>query len=353
MDSTRRSRSGVGLTIVGCLLLVGAAVGVAYPLWWQHRSDTTGRRLLAQPLSGGTTTSVHGRSTSTDHPTCSPSSSGQAANASHLAGILQIPSLQLRAPVVQGVADAELNVAVGHDPASPWPGGLGESIVEAHDVSYFSHIDSLKDGTLVEWRDACRVSVFRVTSTEVSTPGTLLQPPPAGRGLALVTCYPTDALFWTPDRFVVQAVLVSSRGATSTASVPQTVTHLVVPAPRALLDEGLTLQDNPILLGRLSLAGDPATAWSQGPAPLDVEADALESFFGAQKAIAQDNPGWWSALSTPGVAMPAAWDDSTPLFVTIDVVGRRVSSVTLTSENVTMRLGVVGDRLLISSVSVS
>jgi sortase (surface protein transpeptidase) len=57
---------------------------------------------------------------------------------------LEIPSLGVRAPVLQGLSDSVLNVAAGHDPASPWPGDVGESIIEAHDVSYFARISALK-----------------------------------------------------------------------------------------------------------------------------------------------------------------------------------------------------------------
>ena len=39
-----------------------------------------------------------------------------------LSGILSIPAINLQAPVEEGTDDAELNVAVGHAPASVWPG---------------------------------------------------------------------------------------------------------------------------------------------------------------------------------------------------------------------------------------
>ena len=39
-----------------------------------------------------------------------------------LSGILTVPALNLSAPVEEGTDDPELNVAVGHDPQSVWPG---------------------------------------------------------------------------------------------------------------------------------------------------------------------------------------------------------------------------------------
>jgi sortase A len=343
----RRRRSAVVLTILGLLLLLAAVVGIGYPMWWQHRSNSVGSELLKEPL-------VHEQarpSTPHSHPACLAALPAPSSTSMHLVGILDIPTLQLRAPVLQGLDDPVLNVAVGHDPSSPWPGGLGESIVEAHDVSYFSRIDQMHPGQLVTWRDGCHDNVFRVTGSEIVTPGTFLKTPPEGKGLALITCYPTNALFWTPDRYVVETEFVSSGSASSKPTVVQVIPHLKVPAPPDLVAQGLTLQQNPILLGKLTVVGSPSPGFNQGPAPLDVEADALESFFGAEKAIAQQNLTWWSDLAVPGLAMPPMWSDATPYYVTIDVAGTTVRSVILHSDNTTVTLVVDNGTLLIQSVA--
>ena len=46
------------------------------------------------------------------------------------------------APVEEGTDDQELNVAVGHDPQSVWPGVDGAAVFLAHDVSYFVHLNA-------------------------------------------------------------------------------------------------------------------------------------------------------------------------------------------------------------------
>ncbi|MHB1987429.1 MAG: class D sortase [Acidimicrobiales bacterium] len=343
----RRSRRFSRLvTVVGILLLAAAVVGVGYPLWWNHRSATGGERLLHEALRSKTHGSV--AAGTKDCQAVLPSAGGSA---SHLAGILEVPSLELRAPVLQGLGNPVLNIAVGHDPASPWPGAIGESVVEAHDVSYFSGIDALKPGSKVVWRDACVESVFKVISTEIVPPGTLLQAPSDLRGLALITCYPTNALFWTPERFVVLTTFVSRSATSSPATSTELVTHLTVPVPHALFAEGLTLQDNPILLGTLSITGSPSPRFREGPGPLEVEAKALESFFAAQKAIAQGNQAWWRDISVPGLSMPAAWANSAKIYVDIEVSGTRVRAVELHSVDVTMHLVVSGGTLLIASLT--
>src|SRR5579872_6517349 len=58
-------------------------------------------------------------------------------------GVISIPKLGVQAPVLQGTDDAELNVGVGHDPNAVWPGARGNSVLEAHDVSFFQNLPSL------------------------------------------------------------------------------------------------------------------------------------------------------------------------------------------------------------------
>lgn len=327
------------LAVLGTALLLAAAAGIAYPLWWNHRSSSGGARLLHETLPKKTGTT-----------NCEASLPPASGTHRHLAGILEVPRLSLRAPVLQGLGNAVLNVAVGHDPASPWPGESGESVVEAHDVSYFSAIDGLKPGDEVVWRDACTKMVFKVLSHEIVQPGTILEAPPSSRGLALITCYPTDALFWTPDRYVVLTSLVSSSSTSTTPRAGPSLVSLKVPAPPALVAEGLSLQDNPVSLGTMAITGSPAASFREGPDPLDVEADALEAFFGAQKAVSQGNTAWWDDLAVPGLAMPSAWDDSGTLYVTIDASKMAVRSVSLHSSSIDVVLVVRSGSLLISSV---
>jgi LPXTG-site transpeptidase (sortase) family protein len=330
--------------LMGCTVFAVAAVGVAYPLWWNHRAETTGSGLLREHLLV--------RQHTSHTPRCTPSLPSRYSRSRHLDGILEIPSLGVRAPVLQGLTDSVMNVAAGHDPISPWPGAPGESIIEAHDVGYFARISALTRGDRVIWVDACAEHTFRVVAAEISAPGAEIFPPPDGRGLALITCYPTNALFWTPYRFVVEAEMVSSRRLTTAQPRPTVlITHLRVPAPPALVAEGLTLQSNSILLGHLSMTGHPSAAFLEGPGGLDAEKAALESYFGAEKAIATGNSAWWHDLALPGLPMPSAWSMNDPVSVTLNVAGNSVRSVTLRSAAFTMRLVVRHDTLLIASVA--
>jgi sortase A len=334
------------LMLTGLIIVTAAAAAVAYPLWWNHRSETAGNGLLHEHLVTRHRTAGTSR--------CTPSLPSRYHRSTQLAGILEIPSLGVRAPVLQGLSGSVLNVAAGHDSASPWPGGLGVSIIEAHDVSYFARISALTRGDRVIWVNACAEQTFRVLATKILPPHAEISPPPNGRGLALITCYPTDALFWTPDRFVVEAEMVSAGRVTTPQPGPTVlIPHLRVPAPPALVAEGLTLRSNSIPLGRLSVAGRPSAAFLEGPAGLATEKAALESYFGAEKAIAAGNSAWWHALAVPGLPMPPAWSVNDPVSVTLHAAGNSVRSVTLRSAAFTMRLVVRHGTLLIASVALT
>lgn len=343
----RARRLGTGLlTVLGVLLLLVAAVAVGYPLWWEHRSTTVGERLArtfesprsARPAETAAACVASG----------GPSSSGGAA------GLVSIPALSLTAPVLDGLSGAVLAVAAGHDPSSPWPGSEGESVVESHDVSYFSRIDRLKPGATVIWVQHCRDLTFKVLGHEILQPGDAISPPAGGKGLALITCYPTNALFYTPDRFVLLTAFVSSTARRTALPHPAVdLPGVRVPAPPALVGEGLELDGSGVLVGYLRMTGSPAPGFLQGPAGLDLERLALESYIGAEKAIEAGNASWWHDLARTGLPMPArVWSNSLDTDVTEDVRGTAVESVTLSSPKVTFVLAAMHGDLLIKTIDV-
>lgn len=286
---------------------------------------------------------------STSSPSSGPNASGCSAQYSADAappgsspGLLTVPSLSLSVPVLEGLGDSVLDVAAGHDPDTPWPGAPGEAVVLAHDVSYFADLDHLAVGAQVTWSTPCLDARFTVTGTQILSPGATLSPPSSGIGLALVTCYPTNALFWTSERFVVFTSLVSeSVGSEEVAGAAPSLDHIDVPAPPDLVAEGLDLSSNYLPLGSLYLTGSPASSWSSSPNPLIVEAAALEVFFGVEKAIEQQNATWWADLAAPGLTLPSHFPTFGTSNVSIDVDGTTPRSVTISSGSASATVTIV------------
>lgn len=332
--------------LAGALLLAVAIAGVCYPLWWDHRSNTAGQVLLQRGFDPG------GSSHGSGAGRCLHGSrSGPAVATDARPAVLEIPAIGLTAPVVNGMGTSVLDVAVGHDPATVWPGQAGESVLLAHDVSYFSGLSRLRAGDMIAWKLACSEVDFRVGTTEVTTPGANLPAPASGSGLALVTCWPTDALFWTSQRFVVEAHLVSVRTLSSPSKVPRhRLVHLKVPAPRALAAEGLALGQSGVFVGTLSIVGSPTSSFTEGPQPLAVERAALEDYAAAAKSAEAGNRSWWSVIAVPGVAIPAPWSTGYTTDVSLVVTGGTVERVVLSSQAATVTLTVRGDELLVTRV---
>lgn len=330
----RRGRHALRATcsVLGAALLAGAGLGIAYPLWWSHRSATVGAALVAQADAVRAAT------------THCPASAAAAAAPASGPGVLQVPSIGLVAPVLDGLTDQVLNVAVGHPVGTPWPGAPGEALLEAHDVSYFSNLGKIAVGARVTWTSGCLAATFVVTGSELSHPGATVPTPPSGSGLVLVTCYPTNALFWTSQRFIVTTRLLSERvGPAPRPVVPSTGTRIVVPAPPSLAAAGLGLDEdgNWIGLRTLALKGSPTRAFVEGPGPMQVEAAALSVIFGAEKAVAAHNTGWWDAITTKGLREPASWPlAGATVSVAITVRGTTPEQVTIASPSTTATLEV-------------
>jgi len=317
---TSWARVGIGLA-----LLWGALGVLGYRLGWQLHSHRGQQALVTSARAaeghGGTCTSG------------TPASDGQ------LAGVLDIPSLQVTGPVEQGTTDDVLNVAIGHADGTPWPGDPGTAVLLAHDVSYFANIGQLKAGDVIRYEHGCTTDVFTVTGHDVVKAGAPV-PQLAGNALVLDTCWPTNALWYTPNRYLVEAVetsverSVGSSVANPGANPPAGPATYTTPAPPELLAQGLDLEHNEEPMGTMTLAGSPSAAWAQSPAPLAVEAGALQAFFGGVHSLSQQRSDWW-ALLAPGVPMPAplvgarVTGHDAPLDVTITADGDQPSGVEL------------------------
>lgn len=257
------------------------------------------------------TTQAAGRSATTKakapigctHSAASPpvtSPDGQMVDA-----VLHVPTLDLVAPVLQGVDDPQLAVGVGHVPASSWPGFTGTDVLSAHDVTWFSQIDRLKTGDRIAMVTPCHTFEYTVVNHRVVQAGSPVYQSTHGR-LVLATSYPLNALSTTRKRYLVEASLAAVTNS-GTVTAPATVapTLPTVPAPPALAAQGLDLAHNKAPLGVLTLHGSPTRQWQQSEAPLKAEALALQLYFAALRSANQDEPSWWEAIG-PGVPIADA-----------------------------------------------
>jgi sortase A len=328
MTSLKDARR-LSVTLVGVVLLFTAVFAASYAAAHQAHQRHAQAVLIAseQAAMARIAQASHGAS-------CQVT----GVQPGQLSGILTIPAINLNAPVEEGTDDPELNVAVGHDPQSVWPGVDGSAVFLAHDVSYFVHLNDLKPGDVITYATACNTVKFQVTGQQVVPAGSPVANS-TGPSVVLDTCWPPNALFFTPDRLLIHAdeVGAATQGANLDpgAQFIKTVqaTDYRTSAPAALQKQGLTLEQNEAPMGTMNLV-DASVAFAQSPGPLSLEAAALETYFGGLHAGAQHQAAWWSAMA-PTVAMPRELDGAVvtghdaPLDVQIDSTGGSPTRVVL------------------------
>ena len=138
-----------------------------------------------------------------------------------LVGRIEIPRLNLSAPVREGSEDETLRLAVGHIEGTAHPGELGNSGLAAHRNTFFRPLKDVRMGDLVVVKTGGGVFSYRVDSIGVVAPTevSVLKPTPK-ETLTLVTCYPFDAIAaGGPLRYVVSAVIDGDAGEPSLATI--------------------------------------------------------------------------------------------------------------------------------------
>jgi sortase A len=253
-------------------------------------------------------------------------------------GLLEAPALGLVAPVQEGASDARLSDAVGHVPASAWPGGRpGTSVFAAHDVTWFSGIDRLGPGDEIRYVTPCRTYTYRVTSHRVVPTGYPVYST-ATPTIVLDTCYPLNALYLTSSRYLVYATLSMTSPTSASPALRPSASPFTVPVPPALAAQGLAADQNDGPLGILRFTGSASPGWRQTSAPLGAEAAALTGYFGVIHSAEQGQRTWWADLA-PAVPVRAAaglWDGAikrydAPIDVTLRVRGDRTLGAVLTT----------------------
>ena len=121
--------------------------------------------------------------------------------------LIEIPRLDVRAMVVEGVEDRELERAAGHVPGTALPGAIGNSVMAAHRDTLFAGLRHARLGDRITVRTDDRELFYRVSSIDIVTPRSLhVMDPTPHASITLITCFPFDYVGSAPMRYVVSAV---------------------------------------------------------------------------------------------------------------------------------------------------
>lgn len=112
-------------------------------------------------------------------------------------GILAIESIDLKLPVVDGVSDAQLKVAVGCVPQTAEIGAVGNAVIAGHRSysrgKFFNRLDEVAVGDVIEYAPISGVpmsfEVYEILTVEPGDQAAFVQPQ-AQADITLLTCTP-------------------------------------------------------------------------------------------------------------------------------------------------------------------
>jgi sortase A len=125
--------------------------------------------------------------------------------------LLEVPRLNISAPVLSGEDAATLDIAVGHLRDTPLPWEAGNSAMAAHRDGLFRPLRHIRVGDAVRVRTEHGEFAYRVRETRIVMPDDLsVLAPTREHTLTLITCYPFNFVGNAPKRFIVHADRLSA-----------------------------------------------------------------------------------------------------------------------------------------------
>lgn len=143
-------------------------------------------------------------------PAPSPATTPEAPR-TDLVGRIEIPRLNLRAIIAEGIDSRTLRRAVGHLPGTPMPGEEGNVVLAGHRDTFFRALKDIRAEDIVRITTPRGRFEYLVEATVVVEPTrTDVLDPTSEPSVTLVTCYPFYLVGEAPDRFVVRARLIAA-----------------------------------------------------------------------------------------------------------------------------------------------
>jgi sortase A len=134
-----------------------------------------------------------------------------AANVPLPLGVLEIPSLRLQVPVLEGTDDLTLDRAVGHITGTASLGEPGNIGIAGHRDGFFRVLKDIHVGDTIDVYTQRGRSRYFVDEIQIVSPDEVsVLAPRAKPSLTLVTCYPFYFVGSAPSRYIVHATLAAA-----------------------------------------------------------------------------------------------------------------------------------------------
>lgn len=126
-------------------------------------------------------------------------------------GTLYIPKLESELPIFHGTNEDELEKGVGHFKDSVLPGEKDNSVLSGHRDTVFRNLGKVGKGDELQVTTEAGTFTYKVMKVRIvdEDDRTVIVPKPRAV-LTVSTCYPFDFIGAAPERYILEAYLVSS-----------------------------------------------------------------------------------------------------------------------------------------------
>jgi len=126
-------------------------------------------------------------------------------------GVMEIPSLGLQVPILEGTDDLTLDRGVGHIAGTASPGDSENIGIAGHRDGFFRGLKDIHVGDTIDIQSQQGNSHYRVDEIEIVSPDDVFVLERRIRpSLTLVTCYPFYFVGSAPSRYIVHATLADA-----------------------------------------------------------------------------------------------------------------------------------------------
>jgi sortase A len=124
--------------------------------------------------------------------------------------ILRVPKAAIEVPILEGTDDLTLNRGVGHIPGTSLPGHSGNIALTGHRDGFFRGLKDIAAGDTIEVVRHNQTDKYVVRNIKIVLPSdTSVLKQTDDSTLTLITCYPFYYVGSAPQRYIVQASLVT------------------------------------------------------------------------------------------------------------------------------------------------
>lgn len=204
-------RAGIGFLLIGFLVVSYAMYELVQGSAEVDKELIAAKQMIEEnkELTAGKQKSVEGSAKGEEETDLLPDFQLEVGDN---AGVIEIDSVKIEAPIISGTDEGSLRKGVGHMPSTKLPGQNDQILLAGHRDTVFEPLEGIKEDDLIKITMPYGTYEYRVIGTDVvkGSDTSIIQSSDKEE-LVLVTCYPFQLFGAASDRFIVYAVPLVSR----------------------------------------------------------------------------------------------------------------------------------------------